>query len=226
MVMKMTDLSTDDDPTRPGAASVARSAAIAFVLALIATVTFVLPAEFGVDPTGLGTSMGLMQLGAIENSTAGDSPAASTPLVVGAYPGIPAEFDFFEPDVLGEPFSRTHDGAYRSDTMTISLDVGEQVEVKAVMERGDALIYEWSVDDGIVYTDFHADPGENAAGYPDRYFIRYRESETANSAGSLVAPFDGNHGWYWLNIEEHPVTITLEVSGYYSRLGEIFRSYQ
>lgn len=224
--MPMNERNTDDEPTRPGAASVARSAAIAFVLALITTVTFVLPAEFGVDPTGLGASMGLMQLGAIENSSAGGPRAPAAPLVVGDYPGIPAEFDFFEPDVLGEPFSTTHDGAYRSDTMTISLDVGEQVEVKAVMERGDALVYAWSVDAGIVYADFHADPGENAAGYPDRYFIRYRESETANSAGSLVAPFDGNHGWYWLNIEEHPVTITLEVSGYYSRIGEIFRSYQ
>ena len=224
--MTMTDRNSDDVQTRPGAASVARSAAIAFVLALITTVTFVLPAEFGVDPTGLGASMGLMQLGAIENSAAGDSSTPAAPMAVGAYPGIPAEFDFYEPEVLGEPFSRTHDGAYRSDTMTISLDVGEQVEVKAVMERGDALVYAWSVDDGIVYTDFHADPGENAAGYPDRYFVRYRESETANSSGSLVAPFNGNHGWYWLNIEEHPVTITLEVSGYYSRLGEIFRSYQ
>jgi len=222
----VTDRPNDDDPTRPGAASVARSAAIAFVLALIATVLIVLPAEFGVDPLGLGAKMGLTQLAAIENGSTGNDPAPATPLVVGAYPGIPADFDYFEPAVLGEPFSRTQDGTYRKDAMSISLDVGEQVEVKAVMDRGDALVYAWSVDNGIVYADFHADPGEHAADYPDRYFIRYRESETANSAGSLVAPFAGNHGWYWLNIEDHPITIKLEVSGYYSQLGEIFRSFQ
>jgi len=221
----VTDRNTDDDSTRPRAATVARGAAVAFLAALVATVVFVLPAEFGIDPTGLGSRLGLMKLRQVEDTVSGES-AMPAPLVVGSYPGIPAEFDYFEPDVLGEPFSRTHDRPFRSETMSIALDVGEQVEVKAVMKQGDALVYAWRVDNGTVYADFHADPGENAAGYPDRYFIRYRESETPDSAGSLVAPFDGNHGWYWLNIEEHPVRIDLEVRGYYEAIGEIFRSYQ
>jgi len=41
-----------------------------------------------------------------------------------------------------------------------------------------------------------------------------------------VAPFDGNHGWYWMNIEENPVKIVLEVRGYYESLDEIMRAYQ
>ena len=45
--------------------------------------------------------------------------------------------------------------------------------------------------------------------------------ESAFGAGE-----DGNHGWYWLNIEEEPITITLEVHGYYERIDELFRSYQ
>ena len=95
------------------------------------------------------------------------------------------------------------------------------------MKQGDALVYHWRVNNGTtVYTDFHADPGVNAEGYPDRYYIRYAESETPEHSGSLVAPFDGNHGWYWLNIEEEPITITLEVHGYYERIEELMRSYQ
>ena len=83
-----------------------------------------------------------------------------------------------------------------------------------------------SIDKGIVYTDFHADPTLNKDSYPEDYYIRYRESETANSSGSLVASFSGNHGWYWLNIEEHPIKITLEVSGFYSEIKELGRSFQ
>jgi hypothetical protein len=33
--------------------------------------------------------------------------------------------------------------------------------------------------------------------------------------GSLVASFSGEHGWYWVNISEKPVTITLTVAGFY-----------
>jgi len=220
---------SSNEPFEPGAArpdarSVAKSAAVAFAAAFVATLVFVLPAEFGVDPTGIGATLGLVEPDSLVDRP--ESPETPAALVVGSYPGIPTRFDYFEPDVLGEPFSRAQDMPFRSDTMNVALEVGEQVEVKAVMRRGDALVYAWRVDDGVVYSDFHADPGEGAAGYPDRYFIRYRESETAESSGSLVAPFDGNHGWYWLNIEEHPVTVMLDVRGYYREIGEIFRSYQ
>jgi hypothetical protein len=30
-----------------------------------------------------------------------------------------------------------------------------------------------------------------------------------------VAPFSGEHGWYWVNLNDHPVTITLTVTGYF-----------
>jgi hypothetical protein len=36
--------------------------------------------------------------------------------------------------------------------------------------------------------------------------------------GSLVAPFAGEHGWFWLNVSDTPVTITLTVTGYQDKL--------
>jgi len=33
--------------------------------------------------------------------------------------------------------------------------------------------------------------------------------------GSLVAPFGGEHGWYWVNFNEFPVVVSLSVTGYY-----------
>jgi hypothetical protein len=221
---------TDEQKSQstPSQGNLLKGALLALVAAAVVTVLFVLPAEFGVDPTGIGAKLGLLDLADTAESAENDGASGGSTIVEGIWPGIPEEFDFYEPEILGDPYSRTQAAKFRSDTITIELDVGEQTEYKAIMQQGEAFVYHWKLEKGIVYTDFHADPGENAAaaGYPDQYYVRYAESETAESSGSLVAPFDGNHGWYWLNIEEEPITITLEVHGYYDRIEELMRSYQ
>ena len=198
---------------------------LALVAAIIVAVLFVLRAEYGVYPTGVGEKLGLLDLGDSAQVTSASS-AVATRVVTGTFPDAPAEFDFYEPEVLGDPFSRTQTSAFQSATLVIKLDVGEQVEYKAVMQQGDALVYHWKLDEGVVYTDFHADPGEGAEGYPDRYFIRYAETEVGEGGGSLVAPFAGNHGWDGLKREDDPVTMTLEVRGFYEQIEELGRSYQ
>jgi len=197
---------------------------VIFSIASLAMLFFVLPAEYGIDPTGIGQKIGISNLNRV--ITDNDDEDAFSTKIGGQYPDIPKEFDSWYPDILGEPFSKTHEKIFSNDTIIIELQSGEQVEYKALMEQGDAMIYSWSVDKGIVYTDFHADPTLNKDSYPEDYYIRYRESETAISSGSLVASFSGNHGWYWLNIEEHPIKITLEVSGFYSEIKELGRSFQ
>jgi len=213
-----TDQAKSRGPSRSG---LLKSAVIALVAAAVVTVLFVLPAEFGVDPTGVGSKLGLMEVEDLDGSPE-EAPAR---IVDGAFPEIPTDFDYYEPQVLADPFSRIRESAFRSDTLTIELDVVEEVEYKARMKQGDALVYSWRVDDGLVYTDFHADPGEDER-YPEHYWIRYDEGEMDGAAGSLVAPFDGNHGWYWLNIEEEPVTITLQVHGFYDSIDELLRRKQ
>ena len=219
----MNETENQGSQAAPSSGNLLKGALVAMVAAIVVTVLFVLPAEYGVDPTGVGAKLGLLDLA--EDTESSDS--GGNTLVEGTWPAIPEEFDFYEPDILGDPYSHTQAAKFKSDSLTIELDVGEQTEYKAIMKQGDALVYNWKLTKGAtVYTDFHADPGENAEGYPERYYIRYSESETAESSGSLIAPFAGNHGWYWLNIEEEPITITLEVHGYYDRVEELMRSYQ
>lgn len=208
----------------PSRKSLLKSVFWTFVGAAIVTVVFVLPAEYGVDPTGLGDRMGLTRLSAAAAPDVDYEPR----VVEGTYPTVSPEeeFDYFEPETLGEPFSRTQDAEFKTVSMTVDLAEFEQVEVKAVMNQGDAIVYSWKLVEGeTVYSDFHADPIE-VDQFPEMYFIRYHESEEAEAAGSLVAPFTGNHGWYWLNIEENPVSIELEVRGYFENLEEIMRSFQ
>jgi hypothetical protein len=226
---------TDSNSPRqgPSSSSLFKNAFFTLLGAVIVTALFIMPAEFGVDPTGIGTRLGLTDLDAatpvnepIAEATSSVESAAKP--VTGAFPGAPAEadFDYYDPEVLGDPFSRSHTSEFRTTTIEVALDEFEQVEIKAVMKQGDALVYSWKMIEGeTVYTDFHADPHQTDL-YPDRYWLRYAESEEPSASGSLVAPFDGNHGWYWMNIEENPVKLVLEVRGYYDSLEEIMRSYQ
>ena len=191
--------------------------ALALVGAAVLLVIAVLPAEYGVDPTGAGKALGLTAM-------------------KGAAPALPAQTVVLE-DVVGGnekvttvqlgdgrdpvplPNPAIHQAKQlppRTDTMKIYLGVDEKTEVKAQLDKGQMIVYSWSVDGGNkVYADFHGhDP---ALG--ERFWVRYEESDGVTGRnGSLVAPFKGQHGWYWLNVSEKPVTITLNVTGYQDKL--------
>ena len=81
-----------------------------------------------------------------------------------------------------------------------------------VLSEGKMILYDWSVDRGDIYSDFHGhDPTISSD-----FWVRYREHQEGSSgSGSLVAPFGGEHGWYWLNYNEYPVTVTLTFTGYF-----------
>ena len=208
----------------PSRGALMKGAIWTFVGAIVVTVLFILPAEYGIDPTGIGEKIGLTRLAGV----AAPEIDAEPRIVEGTFPQVSPddEFDFYEPETLGDPFSRTHDAPFRSASMVISLEAYEQVEVKAIMDQGDALVYSWRLTEGdAIYSDFHADPLQVEL-YPELYWVRYLEREGSAATGSLVAPFRGHHGWYWLNIEENPVKVELEVRGYFESLEEIMRSFQ
>ena len=105
--------------------------------------------------------------------------------------------------------------APRTDTITIKLGFDEKTEIKAVMAKAKAIVYDWSVEGGKVYVDFHGhDPAKDK-----NFWVRYEEADGVTSGhGSLVAPFGGEHGWYWLNVGDTPITIRLTVTGYHEKL--------
>jgi hypothetical protein len=183
-------------------------------VALLVLVTAVLPAEYGIDPTGIGRVLGLTQM------RAGATRTFEVRDVVGGNESyrtveIPA---YGEPVPLPNPAVHQDqmDQAPRTQTFEITLDVDQETEVKAVLQAGKMILYSWQVDEGRqVYVDFHGhDP---AAG--EEYWVRYKEQQDGpGNNGSLVAPFAGEHGWYWLNYNDGPVVIRLTVTGYYDEL--------
>jgi len=108
-------------------------------------------------------------------------------------------------------------GASSARTETLNVPIGpfEETEIKVVMNEGKMILFEWQVNRGDIYSDYHGHDPELGS----EFWVRYREQmEGSNGEGSLVAPFGGEHGWYWVNYNEYPVVVTLTVTGYYDGL--------
>jgi hypothetical protein len=183
-------------PTLPTVSSrqLLMSSVIALLVAAVVVFVVVLPAEYGRDPTRLGRLLGLTAMGeakAIAAASGGDFPLA-----------------------------HAHERKYRTAVIDIAVKPKEELEYKAVLAKGEPLLYAWRAQGGELYFEFHGDPTEGE--WPKNYFRSYEIKERSTAAqGSFTAPFTGQHGWYWRNLSDTAVTITLEVSGYYSKVGRI-----
>lgn len=120
------------------------------------------------------------------------------------------------PWVSGENFL-VREGSLKTDTVTLRLESGEQAEYKALMSQGDSLVFRWSTDGGIAYYDLHG----HDASFGSDFYTRYDAGEETERSGMIVAPYAGQHGWYWLNTESEVMTITLEIAGFYDKLVRI-----
>ena len=190
-----------------------RGLAIAAVVAAVLLFTLVLPTEYGYDPTGIGRRLGLMAM-----SDARTSAAASISDVTGGNDVLKAAAGASAMDPLPLPnpaVSQLEAAAPRTETIEVTLGFDEKTEIKAVLGKAKAIVYDWTVEGGEVYVDFHGhDPSKG-----DAYWVRYEEADgVTHRSGSLVAPFAGEHGWFWLNVSDHPVKIRLTVTGYQEKL--------
>lgn len=115
-------------------------------------------------------------------------------------------------DVAEKPGTRQ-----RSDVATLTLPPGGEVEYKLRMALGKRLDYTWRTDGPVVYVDFHGEKTGESSGA----FTRHKNGDFAQDAGTLVAPFDGSHGWFWRNTSGQSVTLTLETRGQYDVIGRV-----
>ena len=105
-------------------------------------------------------------------------------------------------------------GPFRTDTVKVVLaaagDAGkkDKIEYMVRMKAGEALVYSWEApNDADVWHEFH--------GHTASAVTFYKKAGGPAHHGSLVAPFDGIHGWYYENRTKRPVTVRLKLSGHY-----------
>src|SRR5215213_8541809 len=73
----MPDMTTAPQGDLPSSRTLLRSTAIAAGVAALLLVTVVLPAEYGVDPTGVGRLLGLTRMGEIKVALAKEAATAA-----------------------------------------------------------------------------------------------------------------------------------------------------
>ena len=192
----------------PTGKSIVRGVIIAFVVAGLVLVTFILPTEYGRDPTGIGDALGITNLSVATRTIELTDNIGGNDAVREAE--IP---DFGDPVPLPNPaVHQDQDSAPETRMMEVVIPAEAETEIKMALSESKSIVYTWQADRGTIYSDFH---GHNPE-FGDQFFVRYREhQEGSGGNGSLVAPFEGEHGWYWLNYNEFPVTVTLTVTGYF-----------
>jgi hypothetical protein len=188
-----------------------RGSAIAFLVAGVLLVGAVLPAEYGIDPTGIGKGLGLTALHNPAGATSAAAPSSGASLPTTVPPGSTVSA---KGEQRGISIASKQALPYRSDTMEIVLPPHKGKEVKTHLAKDATLIYTWKTAGGEpVNHDFHGEPVDAGKNEFESFIL---EKGVNESRGALIAPFTGVHGWYWRNNTDAPITIVLSASGFYS----------
>lgn len=220
----------------PSSRQLLRSTLLAVITASVLLFTTILPAEYGIDPTGVGTILGLTQMGEIKITLAKEAKAAeqksqniasersvavTTIDLTSPAPVInenqqtiqntegPAKAEKQPKVAKVTPINKI---ALPTDVLSIILNPGEAAEIKLAMVKGARVTYHWTTDKGHVNYDTHGDAAEID------YYGYSRDKRVKGDSGVLQAAFDGQHGWFWRNRSKVNVTITLNTEGDYKSI--------
>ena len=219
-----------DTPTRtelPTSKQLVRSTVLAAVSALVLLVAVVLPAEYGIDLTGIGRVLRMTEMGNIKQqlaaeaaadaaaaTPAGPSPAAGTTLGMASANAAETPARAAVAAAPKAPVQAAAPKMEWRDEIPVTLKPGEGTEVKLKMVQGAKVQYAWVVEGGEVNFDAHGDaPGKS---------ISYEKGRgVASDEGVLEAAFTGNHGWYWRNRGKFDVKVILRTRGDYTDIKKV-----
>ncbi|MDC5848829.1 transmembrane anchor protein [Vibrio europaeus] len=208
-----------DMPNRaelPTTKQLIRSTFLALVSAFLLLITVILPAEYAIDPTGVGRVIGLNDMGEIKTQlakeAAEDQARSQAITVVEKVEQQPS------PDVVDSAKLSTdsNDAAevVWKDKILLSLKPGQGAEVKLVMGKGQVAQFNWSAKGGPVNFDTHGDGKGNSISYE-------KGRGVSNDQGELIAAFTGNHGWFFRNRTDNTVMVILRTKGDYSQMKRV-----
>jgi hypothetical protein len=189
----------------PSSAQLLKSTLIAAVSAIVILVTVVLPAEYGIDPTGVGRAIGLAEMGKIKTQLAEEAEADRLLDAAGE------DQSSLLQGILGLFVGAAHaqEAENWRDEITFTLAPGESAEWKLVMTEGQTAQYRVIVEGGRVNFDLH--------GHGSGQSVTYEKGRgSTGSEGAIVADFDGEHGWFWRNRDSSDLSVTVQVRGEYT----------
>lgn len=183
-----------------------------------------LPAEYGIDPTGVGRILGLTEMGEIKEQLHAEADAdiaadsatneklegiqaqlTAIAMAVGAEQPVPAT----QKTTSLNATSNENGGITWLHENSYTLTPDEGFEVKLVMDEGAIAEYEWTANGAVLNHDTHGDG-------KDGQELSYEQGRSVpEKSGTLTAAFTGNHGWFWRNRTDGDVVVTLRTRGDY-----------
>tara|TARA_R110002111_G_scaffold118736_7_gene181564 strand:- start:470 stop:1009 length:540 start_codon:yes stop_codon:yes gene_type:complete len=116
-------------------ASLLKSTLLAIVLAVVVLFTAILPAEYGIDPTGVGQWLGLTSLSARPD------------------------------DAKKSELACDSNASVKEHSVSIVIPAYSGLEYKFYLEKDKTLDYAWQTEGGVLYFDFHGEPKGDKTGY-------------------------------------------------------------
>jgi hypothetical protein len=190
-----------------------KSLLIALLIGTVVLISAVLPAEYGIDPLGTGKLFGFSKLYQGNNQTEIIETASSL------------NFNKIKMEKLGSPQSTPKPSeannpppevqySNREDSIEVIVPAKKGIEYKFKSLKYGNIKYEWTTDKGIVYIDFHGEVKQE--NLPKNVFYEsYTLAYSNNMAGTLTAPFEGKHGWYFRNETNEDIVVTIRLNGQY-----------
>ena len=164
---------------------------ISLLFALFVLVIVILPAEYNIDPSGIGHTLGFTVFHEVKVTT-------------------------LEANTLQNTVQNTvKHSVLRSEIIEVTVPANRGVEYKFKMTKYQKLNYEWITASNALYFDLHGEPEGDTTGYFESYVI----AKVNEMQGSFTTPFSGSHGWYWKNETDEPVVIKLIVRGEFTEHG-------
>jgi len=194
----------------PATGKLVKSTILAAAIAGVLLVSVVMPAEYGIDPTGMGKVIGLKKMGEIKTSLA-EEAAADEAMQANTESGSAEEEKDASVSEAALPATTT-----LNHQMQFTLAADEAAEIKVDMSKGSTVKYSWQTDAGKANFDVHGDSKSLDIGYHG-----YSKGSEQKDAGEIEAAFDGSHGWFWRNRTSQDITITLQTEGEYTDIKRI-----
>lgn len=209
----MTDADIAPPAALPSRRQVAIGSLVALVVGSVTATFFVLPAEFGIDPTGFGAATGLTGLAA---DSSGQNiylerglrrTNVLLPLDAAARPDEAT----LRATLAGKGLATPANLQVRTDHWEYELLPYENIEMKYRLAQGQPMIFAWRASKPLNY-DMHSVPDAGGNDATESFAITAGPSQSA----VYVAPFTGIHGWFWQNRTLEPVTLAIDATGGFS----------
>jgi hypothetical protein len=184
------------------------SLVIGFTIVIVA----IMPAEYGIDPTGAGKLLGFDKLYVsgekAEAPVKEEASQLKMKILKMENAGVPETVA--TPKQVFDP-APSKQLAEREDEIEIIVPAGKGLEYKVKMLKYGKMKYEWLCDQTLFF-DFHGEvDGDTVRKFYESYTVAYSK----NMVGIFTAPFKGPQGWYFRNLTDKDAVVKLKLKGQY-----------